>query len=117
MEMIYHRRGTKSFVGKVQGEWVIFSCSCDVFRDARIEVRITLEQARALVDRKPAREVLAGYSREAIELFTSGMTPAEWNRTYAFSDVGSPSDYPLYVRPVGMPSVVSVGRDQMELVE
>jgi hypothetical protein len=117
MDMIYHRRGTKSFVGRINGESVTFSCHCDVFRDARLEVRMSLAQAQALVDRKPAREVLAGFAREAIELFTSGMTPAEWNKTYGFSDVGTPSDYPLYVRPVGVPTVVAVGRDQMDLVE
>ena len=117
MDTIHHRRGTKTFVGKVQGESVTFSCYCDVFRDTRLEVRMSLAQAQALVDRQPAREVLAGFSREAIELFTSGMTPAEWNRTYAYGEIGFPSDYPLYVRPTGMPSAVSVGRDQMDLVE
>jgi hypothetical protein len=117
MDMIYHRRGTKSFVGKVEGDWVAFSCPCDVFRDARLEVRMSLAQAQALVNRQPAREVLVGFSREAIELFTSGMTPAEWNRTYAFGDIGSPADYPLYVRPIGVPSIVPVSRDQLDLVE
>jgi hypothetical protein len=117
MDTLHHRRGTKTFVGKVHDESVTFSCPCDVFRDARVEVHMSLPQAQALVNRQPAREVLVGFCREAIELFTSGMTPAEWNSTYACGEVGNPSDYPLYARPIGMPSVVSVGREQMELVE
>jgi hypothetical protein len=115
--MIHHRRGTKTFLGTVHGESVTFSCNCDVFRDARIEVRMSLAQAHALVDRQPAREVLTGFCREAVELFTSGMTPAEWIRTYAPGDPGSPADYPLYVKPVGVPLTVPVGGDQMDLIE
>ncbi len=112
--MIYHRRGTKTFLGNVQGDSVIFTCTCDVFRDARVEVRMSLVQAQALVDRQPARQVLAGFPREAIELFTSGMTPAEWIRTFAPGPTGSPADYPLYVQPAGMPAAVPVGDDQLE---
>ena len=117
MDPIHHRRGTKTFVGKVKGELVTFSCYCDVFKDARLEVRMSLAQAQSLVNRQPAREVLAGFPREAIELFTSGMTPAEWNRTFAYADPGFPSDYPLYVRPTGMPTAVSVANEQMDLIE
>jgi hypothetical protein len=114
MDTIHHRRGTKTFIGKVRGDRVVFSCGCEVFPDARLEVSMSLAQAQALVDRQPAREVLIGFSREAVELFTSGMTPAEWNRTYAFGPAGSPADYPLYVRPTGLPSAVAVGHDQMD---
>jgi hypothetical protein len=78
---------------------------------------MSLAQAHALVDRQPAREVLTGFCREAVELFTSGMTPAEWIRTYAPGDPGSPADYPLYVKPVGVPLAVPVGGDQMDLIE
>jgi len=109
MDTIHHRRGTKTFVGKVHGERVVFCCACEVFQDARLEVHMSLAQAQALVDRQPAPEVLRGFPREAIELFTSGMTPAEWNRTYAPGQIGSPADYPLYVEPTGQPSAVSVG--------
>jgi hypothetical protein len=115
--MIHHRSGTKTFFGEVHGKSVVFSCNCDVFRDARVEVRMSLAQAQALVDRQPAREVLAGFPREAVELFTSGMTPAEWNRTYSPGEAGLPADYPLYAKPAGMPSAVSVGGDQMDLIE
>ncbi len=75
---------------------------------------MSLAQAQALVNRQPAREVLLGFHREAIELFTSGMTPAEWNRTYAPGQLGSPADFPLYVQPTGLPSLVSVGHDQLD---
>jgi hypothetical protein len=114
MDTIHHRRGTKSFVGKVQGDSVVFSCACEVFPDARLEVRMSLDQAEALVSRRPAREVLLGFPREVIELFTSGMTPAEWDRTYAPGQIGSPADYPLYVQATGLPAVVCVGRGQMD---
>jgi hypothetical protein len=115
--MIHLRRGTKTFIGNVHGDSVIFTCYCDVFREARVEVRMSLAQAQALLNRQPARQVLPGFPREAIELFTSGMTPAEWDRTYAPGQTGSPAEYPLYVRPTGMPVAVSVGDDQLDLVE
>jgi hypothetical protein len=75
---------------------------------------MSLALGLARVARPPAPEVLRGFPREAIELFTSGMTPAEWNRTYASGQIGSPADYPLYVQPTGQPSAVSVGHDQMD---
>jgi len=115
MDMIHHRRGTKTFVGKVQGDTVVFSCGCEVFPEARLEVRVSLAQAQALVNRQPAREVLPGFPREAIELFTSGMTPAEWNRTYAAGQIGSPADFPLYVQRTGIASVVPAHDDQLDL--
>ena len=82
MGMLYHRRGTKSFTGTVEGDSVTFRCSCDVFTSVPVAVKMPLRLAEALVARRPAREVLTGFPRAVVELFTSGLTEAEFDLAY-----------------------------------
>jgi len=98
MSLLTHRRGTKTFTGIVQGDVVTFSCPCTVYPGARIAIAMSVAQAEALVARRPAREVLAGFCREAIELFTSGLTPAEFDQLYV-REARPIRDYPLYTEP------------------
>ena len=58
-------------------------------------VEMPLDAARALIARRPAREVLAGYPRAVVELFTSGLTEAEFDLTYG-RFTKSLADYELY---------------------
>jgi hypothetical protein len=74
---------------------VMFWCPCTVYPNARIAIEMSLAQAEALMARKPAREVLTGFCREAIELFTSGLTPAEFDLLYVH-EVRPIRDYSLY---------------------
>ena len=93
--MLYHRRGTKSFTGTVEGDSVTFRCSCDVFTGIPVVVRMPLALAEALIARRPAREVLVGFPRAAVELFASGLTEAEFDLAYRRS-AKSLEDYELY---------------------
>jgi hypothetical protein len=110
-----YRRGIKSFLGIENGSQVVFRCRCDVYPSAEIAVTMSLEQAQALVARKPAREVLAGFPREVVELFSSGLTPAEFDMMYGRS--AKPlADYDLYndvggadAKPPGMMAIANVG--------
>ena len=95
MGMLYHRRGTKSFTGTIEGDSVTFRCSCDVFTGISVVVKMPLASARALVARHPAREVLLGFPRAVVELFTSGLTEAEFDLAYRRS-TKSLADYELY---------------------
>ena len=117
MGTLYHRRGTKSFIGTVDGDTVTFRCSCDVFTNLTVAVRMPLASAEALVARKPAREVLAGFPRAAVELFTSGLTEAEFD--FAFARSARPlADYVLYEAKPGAaqpaegtpPTAIPMGR-------
>lgn len=91
------RRGLKSFTGTVEGGRVVFRCRCDVYPAAEVTVEMSVGQAEALLERKPVREVLAGYPREVIELFSSGMTPAEFDQFYG-QRARPLRDYALYGR-------------------
>jgi hypothetical protein len=98
--MLYHRRGTKSFTGTVEGDVVTFRCSCDIFTSISVVVKMPLALAQALIARRPAQEVLAGFPRAAVELFTSGMTEAEFDFTYGRS-TKSLEHYELYAANPG----------------
>jgi hypothetical protein len=93
--MLYHRRGTKSFTGTVEGDTVTFRCSCDVFTGIAVVVKMPLAKAEALIARRPAQEILVGFPRAAVELFTSGMTEAEFDLTYRRS-TKTLENYELY---------------------
>ena len=55
----------------------------------------SLDAAQALIARRPAREVLRGFPRAVVELFTSGMTEAEFD--LAYGRFTKPlADYQLY---------------------
>ncbi len=99
--MLYHRRGTKSFTGAVEGDSVTFRCSCEVFTGIPVVVRMPLALAEALIARRPAREVLVGFPRAAVELFTSGLTEAEFDLAYRRS-TKSLEDYELYATKAGL---------------
>ena len=95
MEKLFHRRATKSFIGTVDGDSVRFRCACDVFPGFPVMVEIPLDLAQALIARRPAREVLRGFPRAVVELFTSGMTEAEFD--LAYGRFTKPlADYQLY---------------------
>jgi hypothetical protein len=98
--MLYHRRGTKSFTGAVEGDSVTFRCSCEVFSGIPVVVRMPRALAEALIARRPAREVLVGFPRAAVELFTSGLTEAEFDLAYRRS-ARSIEDYELYATKAG----------------
>ena len=89
------RRGTKVFTGTLNGERAVIHCPCDIYPGALIAIKMSAGQARALSDRRPAREVLGGFSRDVIELFTSGLTPAEFDQLFA-GGARPVHDYELY---------------------
>jgi hypothetical protein len=98
MGTLSYRRGTKSFAGTVRGDVVTFRCPCTVYPGAQIAVEMSLAQAEALLARKPAREVLSGFTRETIELFSSGLTPAEFDLLYC-REAKPVREYDLYADP------------------
>ncbi len=90
-----YRRGTKVFTVAAQDDRLVFRCSCEVFTSSEVVVVLPAAQGRALLEGKPAREVLAGHPFEVVELFRTGLTPAEFDQVYG-GEV-KPS-YPHYVR-------------------
>jgi hypothetical protein len=50
-----------------------------------------------LAARRGAADLLADFERAAVELFTSGLTPAEFDRLYS-GGTRPLGDYPLYVK-------------------
>ncbi len=94
------RRGTKTFSVTARGDDVQFRCHCEVYPGAEILVSMSMAQAQALIDRRPAGDVLAGRPFEVIELFRSGLTPAEFDQTYG-GKAKPLAEYPLYDRRGG----------------
>lgn len=118
MSTLYHKRGIKCFTGSVVGDQVTFHTNCDVYPGAVLEIRMSVHQARALAERKPAREILSGSSRETIELFTSGLTPAEFDQLYG-GKAKPIDDYPLYKHSgvVALATVKASGPGRIEAEE
>jgi len=92
------RRGTKVFTVSFKGDQVVFRCSCDALPGSDVVVTLPVTQAKALLEGRPAREVLAGKSFEVVELFRTGLTPAEFDQAYGGN---VRPDYPHYVRAGG----------------
>ncbi len=92
------RRGTKVFTVSFKDDQVVFRCSCEALPNSDVVVTLPVAQATALLDGRPAREVLAGQPFEIVELFRTGLTPAEFDQAYGGS---LRPDYPHYVRAGG----------------